>query len=305
MPFALTTHWNAFRHSSGEELVEEILALGFGHIELGYDLTVDLAAGVRSMVEQGVVSVSSVHSYCPVPMGAPQGHPELFLMSSKDARERNSAILHLTNTIRFAASMEARCVVVHGGRVAMPNVSRKLMALAEAGKQNDLKYEKIKQKLFVKRDRKTARHYDRMMACLEELLPTLENHQVTLALENLPSWEAIPSEVEMERIGQRFDSPYIGYWHDIGHGQIRQNLGFVGVGRWLERLEPYLRGFHIHDVAAPAADHLTPPAGNVNFAQFKPFVRDDMPLVFEPMPGAPEERLAEGLAVVREAWGMG
>lgn len=305
MPFALTTHWNAFRHSCGQEMVEEILALGFRHLELGYDLTIDLVPGVRNMVARGAVSVTSVHNYCPVPMGAPQGHPELFLMSSKDARERNSAILHLTNTIEFAASMGAASVVVHGGRVKMNSITRKLMALAEAGKQNDLKYDKIKQRLLLKRERKVGTHYDNLLACLQEVLPVLEKHQVTLALENLPSWEAIPSEAEMERIGKALDSPYIGYWHDVGHGQIRQNLGFVGVVRWLDRLQPYLRGFHIHDVLAPAGDHEMPPGGQVDFEQFKSFVREDMPLVLEPMPGTPAARVAGGLATVKQAWGFG
>ena len=305
MPFALTTHWNAFRHSSGEELVEEILALGLEHIELGYDLTVDLTSGVRNMVEQGAVSVTSGHNNCPLTQGAPHGHPELFLMSSKDTRERNSAILHLTNTIQFAESVGASHVVVHGGRVKMTSITRKLMTLAATGKKNDLKYEKLKQKLFMKRGRKADKHVGNLLACLHELLPVLERHQVTLALENLPSWEAIPSEVEMERIAVTFDSPYIGYWHDIGHGQIRQNLGFTGVGRWLERLRPYLRGIHIHDVIPPTADHEMPPAGHVDFASFKPFVREDIPLVFEPMPGCPAEKVKEGLAVVKEAWGTG
>ena len=85
MSFALTTRWNAGRHTDGEALIEEILGMGFRHVELGYDLRRDLVPGVMKMVEKGAVKVDSVHNYCPVPMGAPYGHPELFTLADRDA----------------------------------------------------------------------------------------------------------------------------------------------------------------------------------------------------------------------------
>lgn len=304
MPFSLSTRWNASRSGSGESLVDDILELGFDHIELGYDLTADLVPGVFSRVQSGAIGVTSVHNFCPVPVGAPYGHPELFLLGSLVPRIRNSAILHTTRTIEFAAEMGATCMVVHGGRVKMGTPTQKLIRLAQDGKQYDLKYEKQKQKLLLKRDRKSAKYVDALCSSLEELLPKLEQHRVRLALENLPSWEAVPTEMEMEEIGQHIDSPWIGYWHDIGHGQVRQNLGFVHCGRWLERLQDQLAGMHIHDVVAPAGDHVMPPAGTVDFTSFRPFIRPDLPLVFEPAPGAPAEDIVQGLRIVREAWGM-
>ncbi len=304
MPFSLSTRWNAFRSRSGESLVDDILELGFEHIELGYDLTADLVPGVFARVESGAIGVTSVHNFCPVPVGAPYGHPELFLLGSLVPRIRNSAILHTVRTIEFAAEMGASCVVVHGGRVKMGNLTRKLIGLAEDGKQFDLKFEKLKQKVLLKRDRKAPKYVDALCSSLEELLPRLEEHGICLALENLPSWEAVPTEMEMEEIARRIDSPLIGYWHDIGHGQVRENLGFVHSVRWVERLRERLAGMHIHDVVPPASDHAMPPAGEVDFASFKDFVEPSMPLVFEPVPGTPAEELVEGLRVVQEAWEM-
>jgi len=304
MPFSLSTRWNVFRSKSGESLVDDILALGFDHVELGYDLTADLVPGVLSRVQSGAVRITSVHNYCPVPVGAPYGHPELFLLGSLAPRIRNSAILHTVRTIEFAAEMGATCVVVHGGRVKIGSLTQKLIRLAQNGKQFDMKYEKLKQKVLLKRDRKAPKYVDALCSSLEELLPRLEKHNVCLALENLPSWEAVPTEMEMEEIGRRIDSPLIGYWHDIGHGRVRENLGFVHCARWLERLRGRLVGMHIHDVMAPAEDHLMPPSGTVDFADFKGFVKEDMPLVFEPTPGTPAEDIVDGLRIVKDAWEM-
>ena len=73
MIFALSTRWNASRHTAGEALAEEILRLGIDHLELGYDLGVFLLPGIRSMVASGAIRVDSLHNYCPVPASARVG----------------------------------------------------------------------------------------------------------------------------------------------------------------------------------------------------------------------------------------
>jgi sugar phosphate isomerase/epimerase len=134
------------------------------------------------------------------------------------------------------------------------------------------------------------------------MIPRLQALKVRLCFENLPSWEGIPSELEMEQLLTRFNTPEVRYWHDLGHAQVRQNLGFISHRRWLEKLRPWTVGMHIHDVAPPAHDHLMPPEGAIDFAAFKPFVGEDLLLVLEPMPAMPAERITEGLRIIREAW---
>ena len=68
-------------------------------------------------------------------------------------------------------------------------------------------------------------------------------------------WEALPTEVEMFELLREFGSRRLRYWHDMGHGQIRENMGFINQVRWLEKLQPHLAGMHVHDVARPACDH--------------------------------------------------
>jgi sugar phosphate isomerase/epimerase len=125
---------------------------------------------------------------------------------------------------------------------------------------------------------------------------------VRIGLENLPSWEAMPSEQEMELLGRRFGTAEIGYWHDTGHGQVRENLGLITHAHWLGKLAPLLVGLHVHDVMPPARDHVMPPVGMIDFASLLTLVPDDALLVVEPDRIATEAEVREGLRVLREAW---
>lgn len=304
MNLSLSTHWNAHRHGSGEALIEEILGLGLKSVELGYDLTMDLVPGVLSMAAQGAVAVTSVHNYCPVPLGVPQGHPELFLLTSSEARVRQRAITQTLKTVEFAAKAGASTVVLHAGRVEMKSLTRQLLSLADEGLQFQTKYDKTKMKLLLQRDKKIKKHLDHLYSALETMLPSLEAAGVALGLEILPSWEAIPSEMEMEQIATRFNSPFIRYWYDTGHGRIRENLGLVSSMRWLERLSPHLAGMHLHDVSRIGHDHLMPPVGDMDFTMLKSFLRENMPLVLEPAPGMPVEMVEEGIQIISEAFNL-
>ena len=302
MQLALSTRWNASRHKSGEAMIEEILNLGIRHVELGYDFTLDLVPGVMKMVAEKAVTVDSLHNFCPVPFGAPMGHPELFQLSSLERGGRESAVRYTAKTVEFASDVGAKCVVVHAGNVDMTNRTGDLLTLCEKGQQYSPRFDKIKMKLLMKREKKVKKHLDSLYRSIDEILPILSRTGVRLAFENLPSWESIPCESEMEEILKRYEMPLIGYWHDIGHGQIRQNLGFISYKLWLNRFASRLAGMHIHDVAPPAHDHLMPPRGNVDFAGFKTYLKSDTVLVLEPAPYTPETDIRDGMRVIGEAW---
>jgi len=304
MIIGLSTRWNAHRHHRGEDMIEEILALGFDRVELGYDLTIDLVPGVREMVEQKAVKVASVHNFCPVPVGAPLPHPELFQLAGADRAGRNAAVLHTLRTAEFAAEIGAGAVVAHAGNVEMRNLSRKLLQMCESDKKYTPRYDRTRMKLLTRRARKAPSHLDYLYAALEELLPRMEKLGVRLALENLPSWESIPTEPEMEDALAHFNSPALACWFDIGHAHVRQNLGLIDARRWFEKLLPHMAGAHIHDVTPPAFDHLMPPQGGVDFTPFKDIAQSDRVLVLEPAPATPVQEVMEGIAAINAAWDL-
>jgi len=302
MAFALTTRWNAGRHTTGEEMITEILELGFSRVELGYDLRMDLVPGVKQMVAEGAVAVDSLHSLCPIPLGAPRGHPELFTLADPDPRVRDNAVKYLRQTINFAAEIGASVVVVHSGNVKMKHFTHSLAALSIAGRQFTAKYERLHAKLHKIRDKKVAKQLPLLYDGLEKLLPILDETGVQLAIENLPTWESIPTELEMQAILDHFNHPCLRYWHDLGHGRIRQNMHHINQERWLEKFLPYMAGMHIHDVLPPMHDHLMPPLGEIDFERLKHF--DKLPIlkVFEPTPATPRDQIVTALHLLREIW---
>lgn len=304
IPLAISTRWNASRHASGEAMLEEILALGLGIAELGYDLRAELIPGVKTMVAAGAIRIDSVHNFCPVPVGAPRPHPELYTPASPDRREREYAVTHISRTLRFAAEVGARVVVCHSGNVDMPKFSFDLVRMAARGEQFGEPYENLKLKAQITRDKKAPKQIDYLSESLVKLIPVVKETGVKLALENLPTWEAIPSELEAEKLMKRFHADGIRLWWDIGHAQIRENLGFINASRWLRRLAPSLAGMHIHDVEPPGQDHLMPPRGKVDFPALAEFARMDMVRVLEPAPDTETAQIVRAIEYLREAWNL-
>ena len=304
IPLAISTRWNAGRHRSGEAMIEEILAFGLGRVELGYDLRAELIPGVQAMVASGAVRVDSVHNFCPVPVGAPRPHPELYTPASTDRREREFAVTHISRTLRFAAEIGARVVVCHSGNVDMPKHTFDLVRMASHGEQFGEPYENLKLKAQIARDKKAPRQIELLGESLQALLPVVQETGVLLALENLPTWEAIPSELESEQLMKRFHGAGIRLWWDIGHAQIRENLGFINAARWLRRLSPFIAGMHIHDVAPPGQDHLMPPRGKVDFQALSDFAKMDMVRVLEPAPDTEAGHIARAIEHLRETWNL-
>jgi len=278
--------------------------MGFAAVELGYDTRLDLIDGIRSMVEQGAIKVNSLHNFCPLPMGAPRGHPELYTMGHADPRVRANAVTHTKNTIEFAAEIGAKKIVAHSGYVGTKKSTDTMIRMIMAGTHMTPKYDKFRMKFMMERDKKAPKYLNWLYEGLEQLLPTLEMHEVTIALENLPTWEALPTETEIESICATFNSPYIRYWHDMGHGQIRENLGFINHERWTERLEPIIAGMHVHDVARRIADHTMPPLGEIDFTRYKRIANNPEILkVIEPTTKTPREEIIAAHEFLKEVWG--
>jgi len=235
-------------------------------------------------------------------MGAARGHPEIYTFAADEVRVRQNALQHTANTIEFAAGIGAKVAVTHCGYVKMRRRTEDLFPLLAKYGLYSPQYEKARMKLQMQREKKGPKYVARIKDCLERLLPVLEEYKVILAMENLPTWEACPNEVEVEELIKEFDSPYIKAWHDMGHAQIRENLGFISHEKWLQRLEDHTAGMHIHDVKAPIFDHQMPSQGCIDFKRFQWFVDKDVVRVIEPTPRTSAEDIAMGYQHLKEVW---
>ncbi len=304
MRLSISTNWNSHQHETADGMLEEICSLGFDTVELGYGLTQTQADGLEAWISSGRIKVSSVHAFCPASIPGRSG-PELFSISDPvDHARGRRGIAAVKATADFAASIGARAVVLHAGRVPIYRHIRKLNDLVDAGQHNTPKYEKQVVKIMKKRDRYAKRHFDTLCESLDEILPHFEQLGLTLGLENLPSYDAIPSEPEMQLLLDCFNTKAFGYWHDIGHGQVRQNLGFIHHAGVVTRFAERIVGLHIHDVKFPASDHLMPPNGTVDFKNFKGLSASDIPFVLEPSRGSDALSLQTAVRFLSALWDL-
>lgn len=296
MRFSLSTNWNSREREDGDAMLDEIAALGFDRIELGYALTHGQAEAVRRRVRAGEFRVSSVHAFCPFPLPGVRPDPEPFsLCDRKDFRGRRRGIEAALGCARFASEMGAPAMVLHAGRAPVFRAARRLQHLVEDGLRRTPKYERALLKFQMKRERRAEKGLETLRASLDLVLPEFEKLGVRLCLENLPTADAIPNEPETFALLREYEGSPLAYWHDWGHGQIRHELGLVHQGMLLKRLRDRIGGMHLHDVRPPLEDHSMPPGGLVDFRLLEPFVGTGIPLVLEPRRGLPAAEIAGAL----------
>ena len=288
-------------------MLREICDLGFDSVELGYALTRAQAEGVREWEDAGHVEVSSVHAFCPGSIDGKTG-PELFSItnqSDKDGTKRG--IQAVKETGEFAYSVGAKAVVLHAGRVAIRRHVKKLEKIADKGLLDTPKHTRVMERMMAARDRRVKDNLDTLCESLNELLPYFEKLGIALGLENLPTYDGIPNEPEMQILLDSFPSPSFGCWHDSGHAQVRHNLGLTHHAGIVSRFSDRIVGLHLHDVVRATSDHHMPPVegGTVNFKIFSPLLVKDIPFVLEPSRGTDETSVKRAAEFLCRLWELG
>src|SRR6202008_4349740 len=116
----------------------------------------------------GEIKISSLHNFCPLPVGVMGPAPDYFKPSSEREGERLQAVRHTLRTIEFAASLGASVVVLHLGRVEMRDYTEKLMELFAHGRAETPKFEKVRVKAVTVRAKKRQRYFDQVLRSLDE-----------------------------------------------------------------------------------------------------------------------------------------
>jgi sugar phosphate isomerase/epimerase len=301
--YSFSTCWNSHRHSDGRAMLREIRSLGFEWAELSHGIRVSLLPGILEAVGAGEMKISSLHNFCPLPIGVNHAAPNLYLFSSPDARERELACKHSFKTIETAARLQADVVVLHLGRIDMKEYTEKLASLVEKGKKDTAKYAALREAVLEKMAKKKEEYVQFANETLDRLSKVADENGVKLGIENRQAVEELPLDSDLDLLLREFNRPGIGYWHDCGHAQIKENLGFISHRTQLEFLAPRLLGLHVHDVAFPDRDHQPPGSGTIDFAALKPMIKPDHVKVFELSPSLSQENVMKGVAYIHQAWG--
>src|ERR1700733_9929883 len=115
--YSFSTCWNSHRHSDGRAMLREIRDLGFEYAELSHGIRISLVPGIIEAVDAGEIKISSLHNFCPLPMGITQAAPNLYEFSAEQIRDRELALRYTHKTLEFAARVKAPAVVLHLGSI--------------------------------------------------------------------------------------------------------------------------------------------------------------------------------------------
>jgi len=286
-------------------MLQEIRDLGFEYAELSHGIRISLVPGIIEALDAGEMRISTLHNFCPLPMGVNWPAPNIFKFTADDPREQASAWKHSLKTLEMAERAKAKLVVLHCGEVEMRDYNEKLESMVAHGERETPKYRRIMEELEERRERKKEDAQARAMDLLGRLAVEASARGLLLGVENREAIEEIPFDHELPFFLDQLPDN-VRYWHDCGHAQIKDNLGFIQHAMHLEGLAPRLAGFHIHDVIADAEgqhDHCPPGSGMIDFAALKPFVRPDHIKVIELSPGVAAEDVRRGFGYIRSVWG--
>lgn len=283
-------------------MLREIRDLGFEFAELSHGTRISLLPGILEAVDAGEIKISSLHNFCPLPMGVNNSAPNLYQFSAERPRERELAHRYTLKTIEMAERLKAPVVVLHLGSIEMKHYTDKLLEMVARGERETPKYEKLCAELDEKREAKKGPFLERTKEALKQLLPEAESRGIKLGAENRQGLEELPCESDFQFLFRELDSANLVYWHDTGHAQIKENLGFLPHLMHLESLQDRLFGFHIHDVHFPGRDHCAPGSGTIDFAGIKPLLKPEHIRVFEFSPSLTVEQVRAGARHVQTLW---
>jgi len=286
-------------------MLREIRDLGFEFAELSHGTRISLMPGILQAVDAGELRISTLHNFCPLPMGVNHSAPNLYQFSDERPRERELAHKHTLKTLDFAVRVKAPLVVLHVGSVEMKGYTDKLLEMLAAGEKESVRYKKLCAELSEKREKKKKEFWARTIESLKKIVPEAESRGLKLGVENRQSLEELPVESDYDFLFKEITSPNLVYWHDTGHAQIKENLGFINHRAHLESRREQLAGFHIHDVQFPGRDHCAPGSGMIDFAALKPSVKPAHIKVFEFSPSMTVVEAQRGIAHIKQIWGEG
>lgn len=269
-------------------MVQEMTALGFDHIELSHGVRISLIPGILKAVQEGVVRISSVHNFCPLPTGITAAAPNLFMPSAADSRERDQWLRHTKRTIDFAAQVGARVVVLHLGQAEFFFLSpgKKIRAFArkhpDADPAKDEAYRAVLGAALARMRTRMTPYWARTKACIESILAHAAERGVKLGIENREKFEELPIDSDFPEYLKTMSVPGVaGYWHDTGHAHIKQQMGLIDHAQQLEVNAATTLGFHLHDTDESGRDHQPLGRGKIDFEMVSRFWKPEHLLILE------------------------
>ena len=284
---SLSTMWVKGRFSQMAEFAAKLRELGFTHVEPNRLVSPRMLA---ELLKTGV-PISSIHSPCPTVLSSQGMDVDRLSLSSLDVSERMEAVSFARKTIDLAANVNARAIVLHMGEAPIDlSLQDRLHKLHDAGHAQTKKYGQIKERLVRQRASLARPYVDAAKKSLQELSKYTRQKGIMLGLETRFHFGEIPNTDEMAELLGEVSEGVAGYWHDTGHAEVQQELGFFSHEEWLSRFRDRIVGIHLHDIRG-ISDHHAPGKGNMNWEMIAKYLSRGVVKVCEIGEWNDEERM--------------
>ena len=310
------------KHKDGYEMLAKAVELGFKHVELGHGTVVSQVDGIERAVAEGIVKVSSLHNFCPVPPFAPAPAPNLYSPATKSKSETAQWKRHTLNTLAFAETVKASRVVMHSGELiyfwgspkfAMQKLYGELRAveksLAEFDAEKDedktalekdvkiarKNYENALPRFIAKAQKRAEKAHDIVFENVQSVHEDFAQKNILLGLENRDGWCELPFDTMFADFAERLNTlSHARGWIDIGHAQVKALRGVFKLEDFLESLRGKICAWHLHDTTAEGRDHNPIGKGVTDFNLVKKFFEpQNHNFILELSPSVTEEEIID------------
>jgi sugar phosphate isomerase/epimerase len=260
---ALSTMWAIGRFQRLADFFDAGKELGFAQFELNHAIS---SAMLEGQSLNG--TISGIHEPCPADLSLAVLKERNWLISAPDEENRRQGVAAVRRSIDLADKLGAGVVIVHPGRVDIdPALESTLVKLYQEGRSDQPEYTQVKERLVAARAAQARVNMRSVHRSLLGLAECAARMGVRLGLENRCHYNEIPLPDEFDELLDLGCGEVVGYWHDVGHAQVLEHLGFHTHEEWLRRFggpQGRMIGVHLHDVEG-LTDHLAAGLGQVDW----------------------------------------
>ena len=268
---ALSTMWGIGQFPGLGEFFIAGSALGFDRFELNHAVN---SAMLRAVNMNGW-HITSIHEPCPADLSTTTLKKHNWLISALDEEARQQGVTAIRRSIDLAVQLSAQVVIMHPGRVDnTADLDKAMRELYKQGKANDSEYARARDKLVAARAAQAETNMRSVRRSVMELAEYAARMGVRLGLENRYHYYEIPLPDELDELLSMGCGDTVGYWHDVGHAQALENLGFGLHEEWLQRFGRRIVGVHLHDIVG-LDDHRAAGLGGLDWDMVAPYLPRD------------------------------
>ncbi|UUZ91511.1 sugar phosphate isomerase/epimerase [Paenibacillus sp. P25] len=283
--YSFSTCWNIKKHTSGKDMIEEIRSLGFGRVELNYNVNRELLSTIEPMIERGEIGVSSVHNTFPHTPDPDYGTDSV-LLGFDDEEKRSKAVELLVQSAEYAHRYGAEAVVVHPGEVPFDyNIDEALKAIYKDEGRESEAYRKLWRDMLERREALSGHYMNRIVESLYTACDRIarKGWKIAVGIETRSRRYQMPTLREAGAIIDRLQGAALGLWYDIGHGMMMDRMGLYDNAAEANAMMDRVFGVHIHETIG-LSDHWCPyvHSGDMSFFdRFLPVIQATPVKVYE------------------------